>query len=131
MGNILDYKSDSFSFVSGKGLTERHFRIVISNSNEYEREEITSNPEKFITASCFPNPFNPQTTIQYELSMPGKVTISIFNVVGQQVQVHDLGNREQGTHEFVFDALNLTTGIYFYRIDAGYAVKTGKMLYVK
>ena len=80
---------------------------------------------------CFPNPFNPQTTIRYKLSMSGKVAISIYNAVGQQVKVYDIGYRNQGTHELVFDASNLTSGIYFYRVDAGYAYVTEKMLYMK
>jgi len=131
MENILDNEYNSFSFVSGKGLSERHFRIIVSSLQESEPEEQTLKPKLFLTANCYPNPFNSQTSIQYELSKPGKVTISIFNVVGQQVQVHDTGYKEQGTYEFMFDASSLTTGIYFYRVDAGYASMTGKMLYMK
>ncbi|MFC1561009.1 SUMF1/EgtB/PvdO family nonheme iron enzyme [Candidatus Latescibacterota bacterium] len=131
MENILDDEYNSFSFVSGKSLTERHFKLVVSSSQEPEPEEHISKPERFVIANCYPNPFNTQTTIQYELSKPGKVTISIFNVVGQQVQVHDAGYKDKGTYEFMFDASSLTTGIYFYRVDGGYGSVTGKMLYMK
>ena len=63
--------------------------------------------------------------------MDGKVTISIYNALDQQVKVYDIGNKDQGVHEIVFDASELTSGIYFYRVDAGYASVTGKMLYME
>ncbi len=131
MEYMFDNKYNSFSFVSGNGLTERHFMLVVSDSDEPELEGYESRPERFITAMCYPNPFNPQTTIRYELSMNGKITISVYNALGQQEQVYDLGQKDQGIHEIVFDALNLTSGIYFYQVDAGYASVTGKMLYMK
>ena len=131
LDNWFDKNTVSFGFVSGKGLTERHFRIVVSDSELPELEEYASRPERFVTAMCFPNPFNPQTTIRYELSMSGKVTSSTYNALGQQVKVYDIGNKDQGVHEIVFDASDLTSGIYFYRVDAGYASVTGKMLYMK
>ena len=73
----------------------------------------------------------PQTTIRYELSMMGKVNISVYNALGQHVKVYDLGQKNQGGHEYIFDASELTSGIYFYRVDAGYASVVEKMLYMK
>ncbi|HDY87387.1 MAG TPA: T9SS type A sorting domain-containing protein, partial [bacterium] len=131
MEYMFDNKYNSFSFVSGNGLTERHFRLIVNDSDEPEMEENISKPERYITAMCYPNPFNTQTTIRYKLSTSGKVIISVFNAVGQQVQVYDVGQKDQGTYEIVFDAANLTSGIYFYHVDAGYASITGKMLYMK
>jgi len=122
---------NSFSFVSGEELTERHFRIVVTDSQETEPEEQSTIPEQFITAKCFPNPFNSQTTVRYELSLPGKVYITIYNMVGQEVQIYDGSNKDRGIYEYVFDASSLTSGVYFYHIDAGYASFTGKMLYMK
>ena len=129
--HATDINNDTFSFVSGKGLTEQHYTLVASDSQEPELEGYKSKPEQFVTAKCYPNPFNPQTTLQYEISHPGKVTISIYNVVGQEVKVYNIGNKDQGVYELVFDASNLTSGIYFYRVDTGYAAVTGKMLYMK
>ena len=129
--HAIDINNNTFSFVSGKDLTERHFMLVVSDSEEPELEEYASIPERFVTAMCFPNPFNPQTTIRYELSMSGKVAISIYNALGQQVKVYNISNKDQGVHEIVFDASDLTSGIYLYRVDAGYASVTGKMLYMK
>jgi hypothetical protein len=85
----------------------------------------------FVTARAYPNPFNPQTILRYELSQPGTVVISIFNSVGQMVRRYDLGRTETGVHEMVFDAGGLTSGIYMYRVDAGYSSVIGKVLYMK
>ncbi|MFC1651056.1 PQQ-binding-like beta-propeller repeat protein [Candidatus Latescibacterota bacterium] len=131
MGSLLDAENSSFSFASGNSLTERHFRIVISTSDEPGSEELQSKPGAFITARNYPNPFNPQTTIQYELAGEGNVTVSVFNSVGQEILSHDAGQKEPGIYNYVFDASNFTTGIYFYRIDVGDKYATGKMLYMK
>ena len=130
MQHWFDENITSFGFVSGNDITERHFRIVVSNSQEPEEDNF-SRPERFVTAHCFPNPFNNQTTIQYEISRAAHVTITVYNMVGQQVQVFHPGQKEPGIHEILFDAKNLTSGIYFYRLDAGYGSVTGKMLYMK
>ena len=95
------------------------------------KTQVEDKISKFVVNPPFPNPFNPRTTIRYELSMTGKVTISIYNALGQQAKVYDFGQKNQGVHEFVFDASELTSGIYFYRVDAGYASAVGKMLYMK
>jgi len=130
MGQVINGGATSFGFVSGNDFTERHFRLVVTNSQEPE-DEYTSRPEKFIIARCYPNPFNPQTTIQYEISTAAAINITVYNMVGQQVAVYSVGRKEPGIHEVVFDAKNLTSGIYFYRVDAGYARVTGKMLFMK
>ena len=104
---------------------------MANNSLENQPEQDGSKPEQFVTAVSYPNPFNPQTTIHYELSHIAKVKISVFNSLGQRVRAYDLGQREHGTHELVFDASELTSGLYFYRVDAGYLSVTGKMLYMK
>ncbi len=74
-------------------------------------------PSAFALHQNFPNPFNPTTNLSFELSSPGTVTIKIFNMLGQEVTT--LINNEQyegGVYDVAFDASNLTSGIYFYRL---------------
>ncbi|MFC1528590.1 PQQ-binding-like beta-propeller repeat protein [Candidatus Latescibacterota bacterium] len=130
-GRQIDIENGSFSFVSGNNLTVHHYRLFVSSSAEFEPILNDSRPEQFVTARCYPNPFNPQTTIQYELSSAAQVTISIYNSAGQRVQNHKLGYKNPGIHELVFNAAELTSGLYIFRIDAGYLSATGKMLYMK
>ncbi|MFC1490805.1 Ser-Thr-rich GPI-anchored membrane family protein [Candidatus Latescibacterota bacterium] len=135
MKNIIDDTYGSFSFASGSlnenNLSERHFRLVISNAEIFEPDDFTSIPTEFLTASCYPNPFNPQTTIQYTLSESANVTITVFNSVGQQVLRHNVGTTEVGVHNFIFDASEYTTGTYFYRVETDKSAVAGKMLYMK
>jgi len=123
--------NEAFSFISGSGITERHFTIEVGDSITRDTEQYTARPGKFVTARCYPNPFNPATTIQYELSQPGHVVLSIFNSLGQRVRRYDIGQKEQGIHNFVFDATGMISGLYFYRVDSGYASATDKMLFMK
>jgi flagellar hook assembly protein FlgD len=89
------------------------------------------NPRPFVAVSNHPNPFNPATTIRYELGMPGRVTLSVYNTLGQRVSRLDLGQKERGAHELVFDGTGLTSGVYFYKIDARKASATGRMLLLR
>ena len=127
----INFEDNTFNFISGNDIAIRHFRLIVSDSNESEPYELSSKPEKFVTATCYPNPFNPSTTIQYKLPRPGKVVISVFNSLGQRERRYDLGNKDEGIYDFVFDASGLTSGLYFYRVDTGYASVTNKMLFMK
>jgi hypothetical protein len=84
-----------------------------------------------ISASCYPNPFNPYTTLRYTLSRNGKVTITLFNALGQKIRQFDRGEESKGTHEMRLDGRNLSTGMYFFRIESGSAFALGKMIVVK
>jgi hypothetical protein len=94
--------------------------------------ELRQIPDEFALGQNFPNPFNPSTTIRYQLPEQSNVTISIYNVVGQRVAV--LVNNEvleAGIHEVQFNASNLASGTYLYRIQANNFISTRKMLLIK
>jgi|GEM_PF-1072031 len=78
-----------------------------------------------------PNPFNPQTTLQYDLPAAGQVRLVIFNAAGKQVAVLAEGWQAEGSHEAVFDGSALPSGIYLYRLEALGQVSAGKMVLVK
>ncbi len=88
-------------------------------------------PRQFMVGAPYPNPFNSSTAIEYVLPETGKVTVAIYNTIGQAVYSFDLGYQPVGSHRFVFRADGLTSGMYFFRIDAGYAQSNGKLLYMK
>lgn len=64
----------------------------------------------------FPNPFNAATTFSFDLPETQAVKVEIVDVHGRSLQVHDLGMQSAGQHDFHFDASDLTSGIYFYRV---------------
>jgi hypothetical protein len=90
-----------------------------------------STPAAFVLMQNFPNPFNPSTTIRYGLSRRSQVTLSVMNALGQQVATIVQGEQEAGYHEVKFDASNLASGVYFYRIQAGEYVQTNRLLYLR
>jgi hypothetical protein len=76
-------------------------------------------PERFALRQNYPNPFNPVTTIGFELPQPALVTLSVFNVLGEEVgRVLDNEEFDEGLQEVDFDAGSLPTGVYFYRVLA-------------
>jgi len=79
----------------------------------------------------YPNPFNPTTTIRFELVRPGPVRLTVFNVLGQQVSVLVNSRQTSGNHQVTFNASQLGSGVYFYRLQAGDRVLVKKMLLMK
>ncbi|MDW7680430.1 MAG: FlgD immunoglobulin-like domain containing protein [bacterium] len=84
----------------------------------------------------FPNPFNPETNIAFELSEPSVVDITITNVTGNVIKKIELGKLQHGSHQVKWNGdtdsgAKATTGVYFYQIQAGKSKQTGRMLLIK
>ncbi len=77
------------------------------------------------------NPFNPTTTIAFDLLENGFVTLKIYNVMGQSVATVVNGTMNAGRHSVAFDASNLSSGVYLYRIEANGFSAEKKMLLMK
>jgi len=78
-----------------------------------------------------PNPFNPATTIWFELPIGGNVKLSIYNLRGELITTLVDGELTAGRHQVAFEASSLATGVYFYRLEAGVFSATRKMLFAK
>jgi hypothetical protein len=90
-----------------------------SNKSWYKTYNVKVTPPKiFAVYQNYPNPFNPSTTIKYSIPQDAIVTIKVFNVLGEEVSL--LVNKEMktGIHEAVYDASNLSSGFYFYLVEA-------------
>lgn len=79
----------------------------------------------------YPNPFNPTTRISLTLPTAGSVRLRVMNLLGQEVTTLINGLKEAGRHSVNFNASNLPSGIYTYRLESGGKVITRKMLLVK
>ncbi len=75
-------------------------------------------PDKFELSQNFPNPFNPLTKIKYAVPLTSNVELSIFNILGEQVQILVNEIKETGFYTINFDASRLSSGVYFYHISA-------------
>lgn len=78
-----------------------------------------------------PNPFNPSTTIKWQLPKTGLVTLKIYDVLGREVTILVNEELNAGNHETVFDASRFSSGVYFYQIKAGEYINTKKMILLK
>lgn len=94
-----------------------------------ENQAVT--PEKYSLHQNYPNPFNPSTTIGFDLPKSGLVNIIAYDITGKERAVIFSGYKSAGYHELKFNASNLTSGIYFYKITANGFADTKKMMLVK
>jgi hypothetical protein len=94
-------------------------------------EQLASVPKAYSLKQNYPNPFNPATKITFSLPESAKIKLAVYNVLGQQVAELVNGFRNAGNYEITWDASNLSSGIYFYRIEAGNFVSVKKMTLLK
>ena len=88
-------------------------------------------PTSISLMNNFPNPFNPSTTIQYQLPAMMHARISIYNILGQEVATLVNEIKDAGEYAVTFDASRLASGLYLYQLKAGSFVQTKKMLLIK
>jgi hypothetical protein len=94
-------------------------------------EADVSLPVAFELEQNYPNPFNPMTTIEFTLTQPSPINLTVYNLLGQPVR--QLANHRAitGKHRVVFDATDLSSGVYFYRLTTDVGTKCKKMAVVK
>ena len=88
-------------------------------------------PREYILTQNYPNPFNPATRISFSLPNGSFVKLSVYNILGQQIEVLVNGFRNAGTYELIWDASNLPSGVYIYRLETGSNVISKKMMLLK
>jgi hypothetical protein len=89
-------------------------------------------PEKYALGQNYPNPFNPRTVIPYGIARAGIVTLKVFDIFGREVcTLIDRKYMTAGEHEMPFDAVNLASGVFFYRLQTGTFVETKRMTLIK
>ncbi len=92
---------------------------------------VDNKPKSFKLFNNYPNPFNPTTTIKYDVAKDSKVSLIVYDILGREVQT--LVNKEQapGHYTVTFNASNLASGVYIYRITAGNFTATKKLMLLK
>jgi len=88
-------------------------------------------PDKYALLDNYPNPFNPVTTINYQLPKSGSVTLKIFDILGNEVKTLVNENKEMGRYTVQFDASSLASGMYVYQLRANDYTSTKKMMLLK
>ncbi|MGE5353607.1 MAG: SdrD B-like domain-containing protein [Acidobacteriota bacterium] len=85
-------------------------------------------PTEFALSQNFPNPFNPSTTINFDIPAAGQYVMKVYNMLGQEVATLVNGELNVGYHSVTFDASKLTSGVYIYRLTGNNVVMTKKMM---
>ncbi len=116
---------DDVSIVS---LGEIEVGPIVSNEDETQDDR----PKRVLLKQNYPNPFNPSTTISFELTQTDIVSLEVFNVLGQKVaSIITNTKMRSGNHSVRFDAMNLTSGIYLYRLSTSDFTEVKRMTLIK
>lgn len=103
----------------------------VTISGKPTSSELDERPKQFILEQNYPNPFNPVTQIRYQLPEGVHVTLEVYSVTGQRVRTLVNEYQAGGTHTATFDAANLSSGMYFYCLEAGSFRDTKSMMFIK
>jgi hypothetical protein len=94
-----------------------------------QEDEIVANG--FTLSQNYPNPFNPSTKIKYSIPHSSDVKIKVFDILGNEIATLVNEEKSAGVYEITFFAGNLSSGVYFYQLQAGEFVQTKKMILMK
>jgi photosystem II stability/assembly factor-like uncharacterized protein len=105
--------------------------IYKTTSNISACENYTQIPNSYTFMQNYPNPFNPTTTIKYEVKQSGYITIRVFDSIGREIALLVNEDKSPGTYQVNFNAINLPSGVYFYRLTSGAYSETKKLVLLK
>jgi len=105
--------------------------ICVTNAPLGIRQLSSNIPNVYSLSQNYPNPFNPTTNIEFGLPKSGQVKLVVFDILGREVKTIVNEFREAGSYKVDFDASNLASGVYFYRIEASNFTEVKKMLLIK
>ena len=129
---VLDLDDFTFTVLSDISVNARYPEwIVIGGIVDQVKEQAGQVLHAFSLEQNYPNPFNPVTNITFTVPKSENVKIEIFNITGQRIRLLLDKQMSPGTHNIAFDALNLASGVYWYRISAGEFRAARKMVLLR
>ncbi|MBN1349778.1 T9SS type A sorting domain-containing protein [candidate division KSB1 bacterium] len=137
---VYHKSGESWIHLGGVVDTENHLITVsveqlgdfcIAKGQPDEIMETEALPTTYSLSQNYPNPFNPTTTIQFGLPQNSDVTLTIYNILGEQVDQFVLKNQKAGYHKFQWNASAVGSGVYFYKLNAGSFSEIKKMSVLK
>jgi hypothetical protein len=136
-GNGNSNSPKEYSYVDNNlfGGCKFQYRLKqIDNDGQFEYSdvvEVEAVPTKYELSQNYPNPFNPNTTIRFSLPKQTQLKINIYNMLGELVEKIAEGNYEAGYYKVNFNASNLPSGTYIYRIESNEFIQSKKMIMLK
>ncbi|MFA7710787.1 MAG: endo-1,4-beta-xylanase [Candidatus Neomarinimicrobiota bacterium] len=128
------WRNDQKAYIINSDNTERPALVWL---REYVpaslsiHKPIAETPQSFKLFGNYPNPFNPTTTINYQLPVPSYLTIKVFDLLGREVVTLVEGVRSAGSHSVTFDGSGLAGGVYLYQLKTSDFTETKKCLFLK
>lgn len=119
--------NDLYAGTAFGGVWKRSIAEIITDIGK--KEEVV--PSNFSLSQNYPNPFNPTTTIKYQLPITGHVTLKVYDLLGREVATLVNEEKTPGNYQVKFDGSNLSSGVYFYRMQAGDFTQTKKIVLLK
>ena len=124
--SVLESNHD-IAYVAGDNGT-----MLKTNNGGIGIQNISSEiPDKYSLSQNYPNPFNPSTKIRFAIPKNELVTLKIYDLLGREAAILVNEKLQPGTYETTFDGSSLTSGVYFYRLNAGDFKETKKMILIK
>lgn len=125
---------DALMFYAPNGSPDWKFyidNVSHNSSGTLPVRQLTSLPLQFSLEQNYPNPFNPTTTISFSIPHSAMVKLAVFDYLGREVETLVDEYKNEGKYNVVFDAKNLSSGVYFYRLQAGTVMTVKRMLLLK
>jgi peptidoglycan/xylan/chitin deacetylase (PgdA/CDA1 family) len=136
-GNSNSTKAYSFIDNSSKSNGKYSYRLkMIDNDGKFKYSDVVNVvvntvPEIYSLEQNYPNPFNPNTKIRYTLSSMGHVTVKVYDIIGNEIATLINEEKPTGSYELTWNAGNIPSGVYYYRMQAGSFTETKKMILLK
>lgn len=130
-GTAAEDNMAGFDFVETWQITDNYPILGWEESPVSAEEEMQEIVSEITLKQNYPNPFNPSTKISFAIPEQAHIRLTVYNILGEQVVTLINETRNAGWYAATFDASNLSSGIYIYRLEAGGFVETRKMLFVK
>ena len=119
-----------FVFISDSNQTAEKL-LLLGSDIPADVEDVKTNDMSFYLSQNYPNPFNPSTKIKYSIPQYGFVTLKVYDILGRVIATLVNEEKRAGNYEVNFHANNLSSGIYFYRIEAGGFTDTKKFILLR
>jgi hypothetical protein len=131
VGDINWFPAQKVTWLAQRTAEYAQIQTALDGAVPAAVKNINALPAEYTLHQNYPNPFNPSTTISFSLPYSAGASLRVFDMLGREVATLVNGYTTSGTHEIQFNATNLASGVYFYKLTSGNFTKVNKMMLTK